>query len=128
MTFAISIGLIILILGIFAHEIGPFVREVHRRQIQPVAFHLWRFRWAYVLIAVLIANVYGFYSNNSEKSNVLQIIKSTALISVLVALPLMWLLSVLNSYARGRLQWLVALCVFPPLALILFFSGNKKTK
>ena len=122
-SFGASLGLLTAILFIFIHEIGSYLHHVHVKLVQPIAFHLWRYRWIYVLVPVLIAVFAGFTSEDVSGAE-LSKVQGAALFGLMVAFIVMWLVSLNYSFAIGKLQWLLALLLLPPLAIVFFFHNK----
>ena len=132
----VSFGLATLIIFIIIHEYNAFMQFLHVQLIQPAAFHLWRFRWVYVLIPVLIISIavvsiddYGEWNATRESGNriwnALSIFYNAKLVVFISALFLIWLVSMIYALGAIKLQWAVALLLLPPLALIFFFHGRQ---
>lgn len=122
-SFGASLGLLTVILFIFIHEIGSYIHHAHVKLVQPIAFHLWRYRWIYVLVPVLIASFAGF-TTEEVNGAALSKVKSAALFGLMVTFVVMWPVSIVYSFATGKLQWLVALSLLPPLVLVFYFHNK----
>jgi len=129
-SFGISLGLSIIIVAILAHEIGPYLQHFQQQVVQPLAFHLWRYRWIYLIVPLVVVSCAGLSvdDNGHSQSSIPELgatKQSPALFVLFAAILLMWLISIFYAFCTVKLQWLVALLFFPPLALIFFFHGKE---
>jgi len=124
-------GLLTLLLYILLfHVLGGLARDIYERQIKPIAFHLWQYRWIYLFVPTLVVSCVGLgnvdysQSESTGYSSALSVLDAASM-GLLAALLIMWFISLLYSFAIEKLQWLVALFVLPPLSLVFFFHGEQ---
>lgn len=104
-----------------------FIAPEVARSSRVLGLHLWRYRWVYVLLPASALSLVGLLATFTNErpttsgDSVFFELLSAAIPIALVTGLLMWNIAFLYAATSKKMKWLLAIVLFPPSVLVLFF-------